>query len=341
METIRWNVLDEEEKSSLYIEAATHMLKSGQTVAFPTETVYGLGADATNNFAVEKIFQAKGRPADNPLIAHVATKEQLTKVVHNIPPYVDKLIDAFSPGPITYVLPSSGICAENVTAGLETIGVRIPSHPVAQQLLLNCDMPIAAPSANLSGKPSPTTADHVWQDLAGKIGGLIDGGQTGVGVESTVIDCTEQLPIILRPGGITKEELEKVVGKVIVDPALVNTSAKPKAPGMKYTHYAPEVPLWLIAGSPEKIQEVINKAKREVNRIGVLASSITAKSITADEIISLGTNLSEVATNLYDGLRYFKKGTVDLIICESFQETGIGHAIMNRLHKAATKFMKV
>lgn len=209
METIRWNLKNDYLYNQKAINGAAALLKSGSAVAFPTETVYGLGADATNEAAVSKIFQAKGRPEDNPLIAHVATKSQLTRLVDSYPPFVDKLIDEFVPGPLTFVLPSNGTCVKNVTAGLSTIAVRIPDHPVAQELLKVSDIPIAAPSANISGKPSPTTGNHVWADLHGKIAGILDGGPTGVGVESTVIDCTDEIPIILRPGGITKEQLEK------------------------------------------------------------------------------------------------------------------------------------
>ncbi|MFD1852187.1 L-threonylcarbamoyladenylate synthase [Oceanobacillus bengalensis] len=336
-ETKRWNVNDDIDYKAI-IEAA-QFLRDGMTVAFPTETVYGLGADATKNSAVAKIFKAKGRPGDNPLIAHVATKEQLFKLVENVPAYVENLIDTFSPGPITYVLQSNGICADNVTAGLSTIGVRIPSHPVARALLKQCNIPIAAPSANISGKPSPTTAEHVWEDLAGKIAGLLDGGPTGVGVESTVIDCTQDIPIILRPGGVTREQLEEVVGKVAFDPALANNKEKPKAPGMKYKHYAPDVPLVLVEGSPREIQETIDKEQQAGKRVAVLVSSKIVGSVNADEILSLGETMNEVATHLYDGLRRFKQGDVDIIICEAFSEEGIGQAVMNRLRKAASHFV--
>ncbi len=336
VQTKRWNV----QTNKMAISEAAALLKDGQTVAFPTETVYGLGADATNETAVTGIFEAKGRPEDNPLIAHVATKEQLRSLVSSLSPIAEKLIDAFTPGPITFVLPSNGACAKNVTAGLSTIGVRIPDHPVANKLLKECAIPIAAPSANVSGKPSPTTADHVWADLNGKIAGLVDGGPTGVGVESTVIDCTQEIPIILRPGGITKEQIEQVVGKVMLDPALANTSERPKAPGMKYRHYAPEVPMWLIEGSPEKMQEVINNQRAQQNRVGVMASTSTSQKLEADRIISLGVDLAEIAANLYDALREFKDGDIDLILCETFPETNIGEAVMNRLKKASTAYLK-
>lgn len=339
METKRWNVTINESMDKDAIEEAAALLRSGETVAFPTETVYGLGADATNENAVAKIFTAKGRPQDNPLIAHVATKEQLKRLVDNIPPYAEKLMDLFSPGPITYILPTNGTCAENVTAGLSTVGVRIPDHPVARELLKTCDIPIAAPSANVSGKPSPTLADHVWEDLQGKISGLLDGGATGVGVESTVLDCTQVIPIILRPGGVTKEQLEEVVGTVIVDPSLANKNEKPKAPGMKYRHYSPEVPMWLVKGSVEKIQQLINDEREKGKKIGVLASSQTSAKLEVEDSYPLGDNIHEIATHLYDGLRKYKQGDVDLIICEAFSDSGIGQAVMNRLQKAATEYI--
>lgn len=338
MQTKRWNGDELQD-----IAEAAERLQEGKTVAFPTETVYGLGADATSEEAVAGIFQAKGRPADNPLIAHVASREQLKQLVTTIPSFVDKLIATFSPGPLTFILPENGTCAKNVTAGLSTIGVRIPSHPVAQHLLNQCSIPIAAPSANTSGKPSPTSADHVWQDLYGKITGLVDGGATGVGLESTVIDCTSDIPIVLRPGGITGEQLQQVAGDVMIDPGLADTKDKPKAPGMKYRHYAPEVPMWIIEGSAEQIVSVIHKEQGNYARIGVMASNETADSLEASRVIRLGERdaLREIATNLYDALRAFKEGDIDLIICEAFPETGIGHAIMNRLTKAASKYYKL
>ncbi|MEN2465343.1 L-threonylcarbamoyladenylate synthase [Ornithinibacillus sp. JPR2-1] len=340
IDTKRWNLVNGNNKEEMIKEAAK-LLKAGSTVAFPTETVYGLGADATNEKAVANIFQAKGRPQDNPLIAHVATKEQLLLLVKDVPDYVNRLIDNFSPGPITYVLPSNGTCADNVTAGLETVGVRIPSHPVSIALLKECNIPIAAPSANISGKPSPTAADHVWEDLYGKIAGVVDGGPTGVGVESTVIDCTQDIPIILRPGGISKEELEEVVDKVLVDPAMLNKEEGhvPKAPGMKYQHYAPEVPLWLIEGGSDRVQQVYDELIAEGKRVGILASSVTLKSLHVDQKISLGETLEDVAANLYDGLRKFRQEDVDIILCDTYPEYGIGQAIMNRLRKAASRYI--
>ncbi|WP_152656870.1 L-threonylcarbamoyladenylate synthase [Oceanobacillus sp. CFH 90083] len=324
------------------IQGAADMLKAGEVVAFPTETVYGLGADATNAAAVRKIFEAKGRPQDNPLIAHVASVEQLNTLVTFIPDYVYRLIDAFSPGPLTYILPASDFCADNVRAGLSTIGVRIPSHPIALALIQAAGRPVAAPSANVSGKPSPTAAAHVFEDLNGRISGLIDGGQTGVGLESTVIDCTGEIPIILRPGGITKEQLELEAGTVMMDPGLVTSSEdRPKAPGMKYKHYAPEVPLYLFAGTDRAFRDFVDKEKQAGNRIGVLVSDQTADIFAEDtNIHRLGETIEEIASSLYDGLRFFKQANVDKIMCETFSEQGIGQAVMNRLRKAADRVIE-
>lgn len=335
IQTRRWNLRDDQTYNELAIHEAAQLLINGFTVAFPTETVYGLGADATNEDAVNKIFQAKGRPQDNPLIAHVAWKSQLMTLIQDYPPYVEDLIDAFSPGPITYVLPSNGTCSRNVTAGLSTVAVRIPDHPVALQILSRCDRPIAAPSANISGKPSPTSADHVWEDLAGKIAGVIDGGSTGVGVESTVIDCTTQNPLILRPGGVTKEAIEHVLGRPVAH-VQNNYQTKPASPGMKYKHYSPEVPLQLVRGSIAEIEEKVAIEKKRGKRVGVMVREHIATHIRADKVVSLGTNLNDVASQVYDALRSFKATDVDIILCETFPEEGIGQAVMNRLRKAAS-----
>jgi L-threonylcarbamoyladenylate synthase len=336
METKYWNI-NKNISAEKAITDAAELLLNGETVAFPTETVYGLGADATNKDAVNQIFTAKGRPQDNPLIAHVATKEQLTELVESMPVYVNTLIGEFTPGPLTFILPHNGRCARNVTAGLSTIAIRIPDHPVARQLLKTCDVPLAAPSANASGKPSPTSADHVWTDLNGKIAGIMDGGPTGVGLESTVLDCTGDIPIILRPGGVTKEQLEKAIGKVLIDPGLNNENEKPIAPGMKYRHYAPEVDLWLIEGTQYHIQKMIENEQNKSKKVGVMARTKMVNQLHADQIFDLGTEPEEIAANLYDALRTFKEGDVDLILCEALPEKGIGQAIMNRLKKAATR----
>ncbi|MRH43976.1 threonylcarbamoyl-AMP synthase [Aquibacillus halophilus] len=340
-ETKLWKIEDIT-KNSTQIEAAANLLKKQEVIAFPTETVYGLGADATNEQAIAKIFEAKGRPSDNPLIVHVANKRQIDQYVSNIPDIAEKLIDAFMPGPLTIILSSNGVIAKNVTAGLSTIAIRIPDHPVARHLLEACQLPLAAPSANKSGKPSPTSATHVYQDLNGKIAGILDGGNTGVGLESTVLDCTSELPIILRPGGVTKDQIEQVIGTVMIDPALAKTDDQPKSPGMKYTHYQPEAPLWLVDGDADFFQAQIELNTDKGYKVGVMASKELAALLHTDNIKTCGTraNLNEVAAQLYETLRAFKKSDVDLILCESFEQAGVGDAIMNRLHKAASKKIK-
>ncbi|WP_028784117.1 L-threonylcarbamoyladenylate synthase [Thalassobacillus devorans] len=321
------------------INQAAYLLQQQEVVAFPTETVYGLGADATSEQAVHRIFEAKGRPSDNPLIVHVADASQVGKLVTEIPETAKKMMASFMPGPLTIVLESNGACAENVTAGLSTVAVRIPNHPVALALLKTSDLPLAAPSANRSGRPSPTTADHVYQDLNGRVAGLIDGGPTGVGLESTVVDCTSTMPVILRPGGITRQQIEDVIGAAMVDPALASPEEKPKSPGMKYTHYAPEAPLWLVDGSDEFFIEQLQELERDGKRIGIIASNELAEQLPQRHVIACGSrnDLKEVAVHLYSALREFKKADVDIILGEAFSDEGYGEAIMNRLQKAAVK----
>lgn len=332
MKTKRWKVQPTKEIEPEIIQEAIKLLKEGEVLAFPTETVYGLGADATKDQAVQRIFQAKGRPADNPLIAHVSSKAMLESLIIDKPSYVDKLIDAYSPGPLTYVLKSNGSCAKGVTAGLSTLAVRMPNHPVALQLINYFDGPIAAPSANTSGKPSPVTADHVYADLVGKIPALLDAGPTGVGLESTVIDCTGDLPVILRPGAITEEEISAVAGGVISAPSSQTRSDQ-------YKHYKPEVPLYLLDQSIDQVKEFVHQEQVKGNRIGVLGSHSFIKEIEGDDSFSLGEESQEIARNLYAGFRYFKKARVDLVICQAFSKEGLGKTIMNRIEKAANKII--
>lgn len=339
METKQW-VIQHIDQDINSIEEAAGLLTAGELVAFPTETVYGLGADATNETAVAKIFAAKGRPQDNPLIVHVASAEQLEGLVKQVPSYVFELIARFSPGPLTYVLPENGRCARNVTAGLPTIGIRIPDHPVALALIQKSGRPIAAPSANTSGKPSPTAARHVASDLKGRIAGIVDGGSTGVGVESTVIDCTGELPVILRPGAVTEAMIAETIGRPLTETVSEKDADKPKAPGMKYRHYAPEAPLWLVSGDRERMQQLIDEKQREGLRVAVLASSRTSRELKADKVMPLGEDLEQIAANLYEGLRRYTKEDADLILCEMFPEEGIGMAIMNRLKKAAAAIIE-
>ncbi|WP_371928707.1 L-threonylcarbamoyladenylate synthase [Rossellomorea sp. KS-H15a] len=335
-----WIVESDVDKNKSYpqIVDAAKILQQDEVVAFPTETVYGLGANATSDTAVEKIFKAKGRPSDNPLIVHISNKEQLKGLVEEIPMDASKLIDAYWPGPLTIIFKNKeNVFSGRVTAGLDTVGIRMPDHPVALSIIEASGLPIAAPSANRSGKPSPTTAQHVIDDLDGRIAGVVDGGETGVGVESTVVDCTGEIPVILRPGGITKEQLEEVVGKVEVDPSLKEGKGAPKSPGMKYTHYAPDAPVYLVDGTKEDVQRLVDEKKEEGLKVGVLTTEEQMDWYQADLILSAGRrdDLKTVAQHLYDTLRAFNRSNVDIIFAEMFPEEGVGLAIMNRLQKAA------
>ena len=341
MNTKVWIVdkfVDNLENNPHVVDAAL-LLRENEVVALPTETVYGLGGNAESDAAVAKIFAAKGRPSDNPLIIHIAEQKQILRFVAEVPIKAEQLMEAFWPGPLTIIFKKKdGVLSEKATAGLATVAVRMPDHPVARALLKKCGLPIAAPSANSSGKPSPTNAEHVMEDLAGKIAGVLDGGATGVGVESTVIDCSEAIPVILRPGGVTKEQLESVIGEVRVDPALsTNAEAKPKAPGMKYQHYAPNAPLYLVAGSKSFLQQLIADKKKDGLKVGVLTTEENVEEYNADVVLACGkrSELSTVATSLYETLRAFNHEKVDIIYSEVFPDSGVGNAIMNRLQKAA------
>ncbi|MFD3446693.1 L-threonylcarbamoyladenylate synthase [Microbacteriaceae bacterium 4G12] len=339
MDTKCWVVDNavENQKSYPQLEEAAVLLRQKEAVAFPTETVYGLGADATSDEAVAKIFAAKGRPSDNPLIVHIATKDQLLHLVEAVPPVAEKLMDSFWPGPLTLIFPKKDGISEKVTAGLSTVAVRMPDHPIALALIKQANVPVAAPSANRSGRPSPTLASHVYEDLQGKIAGIVDGGATGVGVESTVLDCTTEMPVILRPGGVTKEQLEEVIGQVLLDPGLQDETQKPKSPGMKYTHYAPKAPLVIVEGTKVFIQQLANEKRNEGYKVGILTTEENLAFYDANVVLSCGvrSNLATVAAKLYEVLRSFDAHDVDFIYSESFPMQGIGIAIMNRLIKAA------
>lgn len=339
MDTKKWCVAKNGDIDNNYpqIQEAALLISNNEVVAFPTETVYGLGANAYSDEAVAKIFAAKGRPCDNPLIVHIADRDQLKTLVTEIPPLADKLIEAFWPGPLTLVLNKAAGIAEKVTAGLSTVAVRMPDHPVALALINASKVPVAAPSANVSGKPSPTLAIHVDEDLNGKIAGIIDGGPTGVGVESTVVDCTTEILMILRPGGISREQLEEVVGVVAVDPALEKDGEAPKSPGLKYKHYAPIAKLVLVSGSAQFLQEQVTRAKGQGKKVGVLTTVEGINDYQADVILPCGTkaNISTIAQQLYEVLRKFDEHNLDVIYSEVFSETGIGKAVMDRLTKAA------
>lgn len=339
MDTKIWIITETGDINDIYpqIKEAAMLLANNQVVAFPTETVYGLGANAYSEEAVAKIYSAKGRPSDNPLIVHIAEKQQLNKLVKKVPTLASKLIEAFWPGPLTLVLEKGVGIADKVTAGLATVAVRMPDHPVALLLIKAAKVPVAAPSANVSGKPSPTLAAHVYEDLYGKISGIVDGGATGVGVESTVVDCTTEVPVILRPGGITREQLEAVVGVVAIDPALEENDHAPISPGLKYKHYAPVARLVLVKGSRQFLQQQVTTAKQQGKKVGVLTTFEGIRDYQADLVLPCGTSskISTTAHHLYGVLRKFDEFDLDVIYSEVFPEAGVGIAIMNRLTKAA------
>ncbi|MBD8915544.1 MAG: threonylcarbamoyl-AMP synthase [Pseudobutyrivibrio sp.] len=325
------------------LKEASAVIRSGGLVAFPTETVYGLGGDATNPEASRKIYAAKGRPSDNPLIVHIADFSQLRNIVAEVPQEAEKLAEAFWPGPLTMILRKNDVIPYETTGGLDTVAIRMPSHPVARAFLQDSGCMIAAPSANTSGRPSPTTAQHVWGDLHGKIEILLDGGPVGIGIESTIVDLSEERPMILRPGFITQEMLSAVLGDVGVDPGLASENSKqpPKAPGMRYRHYAPKADLTLVEGTMEEVISKINALTREAQAmgksVGVLATEENKDRYVADHVIVIGQRQdeAEIARHLFDVLRQFDDLQVDLIYSESFVAAGVGQAIMNRLLKAA------
>lgn len=323
------------EKESSYTQAV-ELLTAGETVAFPTETVYGLGAIATSESAVSKIFEAKGRPQDNPLIVHIGSKDELSTFTQNVPNLAKTCMDEFWPGALTLVLPiKNDTLAKNVTAGLNTVGVRMPDHPVALELLRRLKQPVAAPSANKSGKPSPTKAAHVYHDLNGKIPLILDGGATGIGLESTVVDFTTEVPTILRPGGVTKEMLEKVIGRVN-ESKLTDEAEAPRAPGMKYAHYSPDAPVYLIEASIQKVQKAIEQIHNDEKKVALIATE-SFWGTKADYYFSLGEEhqLEDAAHLLYEALRNCDETDAHIILVPIISKTGVGTAIMNRLEKAA------
>jgi len=332
------------------IEALTeagNILKAGGLVAFPTETVYGLGGDALNKDSSKKIYAAKGRPSDNPLIVHICKWEDIYKIAAEVPKEAEKLAERFWPGPLTMILKKAECVPYETTGGLDTVAIRFPSHPLAQKMIEKAGGYVAAPSANTSGKPSPTLAKYVEEDMMGKIDMILDGGQeVGIGLESTIIDLTTSPAMILRPGYITTEMFRQVLGEVDTDRTILdaNTKQAPKAPGMKYRHYAPKGDLTIVEGEALAVAEYINeKAKehrRENKKIGII---VTSESLALydgnciDEMKCVGSrnDEEEIARNLYNFLREFDDESVEVIFSESFETGGLGQAIMNRLLKAA------
>lgn len=341
--------IDIEKVNREYINEAGAVLQNGGLVAFPTETVYGLGGNAYDVLASEKIYAAKGRPSDNPLIAHIAEEQMLYEIAAYVPENAKKMMKAFWPGPLTMVFKKTEKVPYETTGGLETVAVRMPNHPVALELIKAAGVPVAAPSANTSGRPSPTKAEHVEEDLSGRIDMILDGGQVGIGIESTIVDMTSEVPMILRPGYITRGMIEKVIGEVSED-IVVNAKTvqdmgqkdyAPKAPGMKYKHYAPKAELTMYEGPinvvVDTINEEIKKAKKAGLKTGVIATEESKDKYNADYVVSIGSRNDEetIARNLYDVLRNFDGTDADVIYGETFYEDEFGCSIMNRLIKAA------
>lgn len=326
------------------LSKGAEILKKGGTVCFPTETVYGLGANALDSVAANKIFEAKGRPADNPLIVHITDIKDLNELVSEISDEAQTLMDNFWPGPLTLIFKKSDKVPTEITAGLDTVAVRMPHNIIARELIKLSGLPIAAPSANTSGKPSPTKAKHVIEDLDGRVDMIIDGEDAEIGLESTVLDVSTETPMILRPGAITKEMCQKLIGEVRIDPAIKSKLDKnqvPKSPGMKYKHYAPKADVTVVAG---ELNKVVSKIKQlsEINtdmglKVGIMATDETKNSYDSDFVVSLGSRkkLEIIAANLFDTLRYFDELGVDIVLAENITIEGIGMAIMNRLNKAA------
>lgn len=327
------------------IRRAGEILKNGGLVAFPTETVYGLGGDALNPEASRKIYAAKGRPSNNPLIVHIADMEHLEPIVTEIPEKARRLASVWWPGPLTMIFNKKDIVPDTTSGGLTTVAVRMPNHPIALELIRAAGGYIAAPSANTSGRPSPTIAEHVREDLDGKIDMILDGGEVRIGLESTIVDFTDDVPMLLRPGYINMERLEEVLGEVLIDPAILDENAardmRPKAPGMMYRHYAPKALLTIVEGAEkdvtEKILELAGRAQTEGKKVGVIAADETAEAYAAYDVKNIGSRQTdkEIARRLFRVLREFDDDGTDIILSESFETPRMGQAIMNRLLKAA------
>lgn len=325
---------------------AARMISHGGLVAFPTETVYGLGGNGLLREASKRIYEAKGRPSDNPLILHIGCREQLEEIVQHVPATAEKLAEAFWPGPLTMIFAKAECVPYETTGGLDTVAVRMPQHKGALEFLNEAGVPVAAPSANTSGRPSPTRAEHVRQDLDGKIDMIIDGGEVGIGLESTIVDVTGEIPVILRPGHITCQMLRQVAGEVIMDPALMSAGngEKPRAPGMKYRHYAPEAEMTVFRGGQEAVKARINDVVKKyidsgtyrAEEIGILATEESKVDYPVGQVIAAGSRKEDtVGRYMYGVLRAFDELHVKVILSESFYESDQSEAIMNRLLKAA------
>ena len=327
------------------IAMAGNILRSGGLVAFPTETVYGLGANGLDAQASAGIYDAKGRPSDNPLILHIADRAMLDMIAAEVPEMAEKLLAAFCPGPITLIMKRQAVVPLRITGGLDTVGIRMPDNDIARALIRSAGVPIAAPSANISGRPSPTTAQAVYRDMQGRIPLILDGGPCRFGVESTIVDCTGEVAVVLRPGAITLEMLQEVLGQVRLDPALVGADTVPRAPGMKYTHYAPKAPLTLLEGEPDKMAVALRQQLCSLQAaghiVGVIASQEAVASlvdILPQELLCVygqQGDLRAIAANLYEALRSFDSKPADMLLAEGTSDAGLGLAVMNRLHKAS------
>jgi L-threonylcarbamoyladenylate synthase len=335
--------VDEKNIDKEVIREAGGIIRSGGLVAFPTETVYGLGGDALNPASSRKIYEAKGRPSDNPLIVHIARWEALAAIVKRVPEEAVKLARDYWPGPLTMILEKSDLVPKETTGGLDTVAVRMPSHKTALDFIEAAGGYVAAPSANRSGRPSPTVARYVIQDLNGRIEMILDGGDVELGLESTIVDLTAQMPTILRPGYVTRQMLEQTLDEVEEDVTILRADSgqAPKAPGMKYRHYAPKGELTIITGPERKVVDYINiqldQWRAGNKKTGVIATDATMGAYRADVCKNAGSRLDEsaMARQLYRILREFDDEGVEIIYSESFEGSGVGQAVMNRLLKAA------
>ena len=337
-------IIGNKEEDEKNIERAAQELRQGGLVAFPTETVYGLGGNGLDPLVVDKIYKAKGRPSDNPMILHISDIKDLAPLVLNIPPIAEKLINKFWPGPLTLIFKKSSIVPERVTGGLDTVAIRMPAHIIANKLIKKAGLPIAAPSANISGKPSPTKGEHVIKDMMGRVEIILEDKQSNIGLESTVLDITPPTPIILRPGAITYRDLKKILGKVDIDRSIMEGKSQnlaPKSPGMKYTHYAPNAPMTIVKApdgrSLKKINEMAAEYIAQGRHVGILVTQENIEYYTRGTIMCAGSRdkPDTIAINLFDLLRQFDEENVDIIFAEGIEGEGIEMAIKNRMNKAA------
>lgn len=340
METVIKKV-DENNIDIDIIREMAEKIRNGETVIFPTETVYGLGANAMDEDAAKKIYLAKGRPSDNPLIVHISDIEEVDKIALEVGEKAKKAMENFWPGPLTIILKKKEIVPNVTSGGLSTVAIRMPSNKIANALIRESKTQIAAPSANISGRPSPTKAEHVVKEMSGRVSGIIMGGDCDFGLESTVVDFSDDKPMILRPGSITKEMLEEVLGEVSIDPSLSKKedNIKAKAPGMKYKHYSPNAQVYIVKGRENnvitKMNELSRKNHAENKKTGIMCMSKDVDKFECDYVVDLGKDYNEVAANLFDALIKMDEAKMDIVYSVCFENCGVGQAIMNRLLKSA------